>query len=248
MMAGITKKTNLMFLESIDEDEKSCNDCIVKLNEVLKQREYAKEFGTNNVIDIATEIFTLFAESNKRCNNYIEHSLRMISIFNDMVKDISDINTEKDMNIMKYSILLHDIMKPINEMFHATLAASCTDVILKNTTDLSDDDIKQISLVVLMHSSKKYVDSLSINKYTRLLMDLDLLDKVGVVTLLRCTTKMKKKNCEYIPETVACVKDKFETLKQNRKYLKYDVCKDEYNRRISVLSELINNMEAEYLS
>lgn len=246
-MAKAVKKTSLTFLEDIDESEKCCADGIAKLDTVLKERGYDKSNGVANIVDIATEIFTLFCEDNKRCNNFVEHSQRMMRMFDNMVDKISDMESERDKNIMRYSILLHDIMKPINEMFHATLAASSVEAILKNTTNLSDDDIKQVSITVLMHSSKKYIDAISIDKYTRLLIDLDLLDKVGVITLLRCTTKIKKKNCSYVSESLTCLKERFERVKSSRKYLKYDVCKEEYNRRLSVVSELISNMTAEYL-
>ncbi|WP_304576702.1 HD domain-containing protein [Romboutsia ilealis] len=166
-----------------------------------------------------------------------QHSLRTMKYADKILK-----KEKADREIVLSALLLHDIGKTITDQRHDIVSYKLAKEIL---TKLEVDENKKSKILecILLHSSKP-LNCLDLTIEQQIVMDADILDEIGVLTITKyCISKMNR-NID-INFILKGLEDKYEEIEKEQMYLKTKYGLDLYIKKKKNLRSLIDNFKLE---
>lgn len=150
-----------------------------------------------------------------------------------------------NVDIVEISSLFHDIGKPFHKSGdHSSLGAQITREYLKKK-NYGNDLIEKISFCIENHSrSYDEIKALE-NKELWALHDADMLDEIGVLTLLWDTMDEGTQEYQSYEKTLIRIINSYKNLKDSENHFLTESGKRFFNERLCFLELIINNLEFE---
>ena len=115
----------------------------------------------------------------------VQHTLRTMKIADKILK-----KELADRSIVMISLLLHDISKTITESRHDLVSYDIAQVFL-SYTPIDESKQKRILDCILYHSAKS-IKSLDLTIEQQVVMDADILDEIGMLTVVKYCLKVNR--------------------------------------------------------
>ncbi len=192
---------------------------LIQLNDII--REYLSRTDIDNRLDI----------------RIYQHSLRVMKYAEKLLR-----KEKADKEVVLASIMLHDIGKTITEQRHDIVSFSLAKEIL---TKLEVDESKKNKILdcVLIHSSKS-INCLDLNIEQKIVMDADMLDEIGILSVVKYCVARGTRNID-LCSILKGLETKYEIIERESTLIKTNYGKELYNKKKKNLREIIEEFRME---
>lgn len=139
------------------------------------------------VHDIIKEFLERTDSHNKLHTRIYQHTLRTMNIADKLLK-----KEKGDREVIMVSLLIHDIGKTMTPHKHDIVSYNIAREILSRLC-VPENRMSKILDCVLMHSSKD-ITSLDLSMEQKIVMDADILDEIGCLSIVKQTLKSNNRN------------------------------------------------------
>ena len=167
---------------------------------------------------------------NKISTRIIQHTLRSMKIADRIMK-----KELADRSIVMTSLLLHDLGKTLTESRHDLVSYDLAIHFLKYTK-IPEDKQKRILDCILYHSAKN-LKSLDLTMEQKVVMDADILDEIGILSIVKYCLKCNKN--KDIDEIIKHMDDVYTKIDKETVYLQTKYGKELYAQKKKKYREIM---------
>lgn len=196
---------------------------------------------TKSSIDNIHEFVKIFLQisdpHNKLSTRIYEHTMRTMMIAERILnKEVAD------RNVVMISLLLHDIGKTLCDNSHNLVSFRIAEILL-NKYEFNESTKKKILDCILYHSAKD-IATLDLSTEQKVMMDADILDEIGILTISRICLRNNDRNSS-IQDVIKTLDQKYHKIDKETTYLKTNVGLKLYNQKKKKLKENIEQLKLE---
>ena len=206
-------------IELLDIQEDDGRPLLEKINDVV--REYLCATDKNNRLN--TRIY--------------QHSLRTMRHAEKLLK-----KEKADREVVLAALLLHDIGKTITDQRHDIVSYMLSREILTKL-GVGEKKKNKILYCVLVHSSKS-IECLNLTAEQEVMMDADILDEIGVLTVTKYCAARVSKNMD-VKDIIKGLEIKYNEIENESGLLKTKYGKDLYTKKKKNLRATIDSFKLE---
>lgn len=174
---------------------------------------------------------------NKLSNRIYEHTMRTMKIAEKILtKEVAD------RDVVLVSLLLHDIGKTLCDNSHNLVSFRIAELLL-DKYKFPETKRKKVLDCILYHSAKD-ISTLDLSPEQKVMMDADILDEIGVLSISRICLRHSDRNCS-IHEIVRTLEQKQHKIEKETSYLKTEFGLKLYNQKKKAFKEQINQLKSE---
>ena len=187
--------------------------------------------------DVVREYLNITDNYNKLNTRIYQHSLRTMKHAEKLLK-----KEKADRDVVLSALLLHDIGKTITDQRHDIVSYMLSREIL---TRLGVEEKKKNKILdcVLVHSSKS-MNCLNLTIEQEVMMDADILDEIGVLTVTKFCAARVSKNMD-VKDIIKGLECKYNEIENESGLLKTKYGKDLYAKKKKNLRATIDSFKLE---
>lgn len=196
-----------------------------------------KQNAVYNIHEYIKLYFSITDPHNKLTNRIYEHTMRTMKIAERlMAKEVVD------RDVVLISLLLHDIGKTLCDNSHNLVSFRIAELLLEKYK-YPEIKRKKILDCILYHSAKD-ISTLDLTAEQKVVMDADILDEVGILSISRTCLRHNDRNCS-IHEITKTLEQKYHKVDKESSYLKTAFGLKLYNQKKKIFREQINQLKVE---
>lgn len=189
-----------------------------------------------NLYDFAMSFLNKTDKDDKLKTRIIQHSLRTMKIADKILK-----KELADRSIVMISLLLHDLGKTLTESRHDLVSYDIAQIFLSHTP-IEESRKKRILDCILYHSAKS-VKTLDLTIEQQVVMDADILDEIGVLSVVKyCLKANKNKDIE---EIIKHLDDIYHKIEKENAHVQTKYGKELYAQKKNKLRDILELLKSE---
>lgn len=166
----------------------------------------------------------------------IQHTLRTMKIAEKILK-----KEFADKQIVMVSLLLHDLGKTMTESRHDLVGYDIAQIYLKQT-NLDENTQKRILDCILYHSAKN-LKSLDLTIEQKVVMDADILDEIGILSVVKyCLKTTRNKDMD---EIIKHIEEIYNKIEREYAHVQTKYGKELYAQKKNRFKEIIELLKSE---
>lgn len=174
---------------------------------------------------------------NKLSTRIYEHTMRTMKLAERILsKEVAD------REVVMIALLLHDIGKTLCDNSHNLVSFRIAELLLEKQ-NFNETNKKKILDCILYHSAKD-ITTLDLTAEQKVIMDADILDEIGILTISRICLRNNDRNSS-IREVIKILDQKYMKIEKETTYLKTTVGAKLYNQKKKKLKENIDQLKLE---
>ena len=175
-------------------------------------------------------------KEDKMRTRIIQHTLRTMKIAEKILK-----REMADRQIVMISLLLHDLGKTLTESRHDLVGYDIAQMYL-GYTKLNENTQKRILDCILYHSAKN-LKSIELTIEQKVMMDADILDEIGVLSIVKFCLKCNKN--KDINDIIHHIDDVYNKIEREIAHVQTKYGKELYAQKKNKFKELILLLKSE---
>lgn len=186
---------------------------------------------------IVTKYLAITDVDNRLNTRIYQHTLRTMKYAEKILK-----KEKADKEVVLAALLLHDIGKTITDQRHDVVSYALAREILSKL-GVGEKKKNKILDCVLFHSSKS-INCLDLTSEQKVVMDADILDEIGVLTVTKYCAAKVSRNMD-VNEVLKGLEFKYNEIERESALLKTKYGKDLYIKKKKNLRSTIDNFKME---
>mgnify|MGYP002678596776 CR=1 FL=1 len=166
----------------------------------------------------------------------MQHTLRTMKLADKILK-----KELADRQIVITSLLLHDLGKTLTESRHDLVSYDISKIFLEYTK-IEESRQKRILDCILYHSAKN-IKSLDLSIEQKVVMDADILDEIGMLTIVKQCLKFHRN--KDINEIIKQLEDNLHKIEKEQSHVQTKYGRELYAQKKNKLKELIELLRLE---